>query len=810
MFLRRSQSLAKIFLVGGLALVLGSSLAAAGSVLPASALTSYSVGAPTSSATSVRWVDQHNAATDLNDANYSAFRNLEFSVNQTENLSHQGITVRWSGGVPSSSLQYATHFMQAMQCWGDAPEQCQFGQPAQSIADKSGFLVQSRTIEPGLDSAQAADLPPERVVAVNPDGTTTYAVPYVSPDGSSTFETAQLFSSSSSNEVNAATTAADGTGMINFEVQTTLEAPHLGCGADDGIGNAQPCFLVIVPRGEFDLNGTVPTDSAGRITGSPLSLSAWKNRIVIPLEFSAVSQSCPMGQAEVRIVGSEVAAKAMTSWQPQLCNTGATYGYSRIGDDEARTQIIGDDLGSSRMAIVSGALPASEPLADMLTYAPLTQSAIVVAYNIDYSLYTNSSIYAQKNGTKVQDLRLNQRLVAKLLTQSYRDDAPGSGYGNATVQANPRNIISDPEFLSLNPDFRDFTRVGTQGLFVSFGNADVNKHVWEWIRANADGSAFLRGTVDQWGMKINPSYLDLGLAEGDPTVSFPKADLRTYSASSSIPGYGTLDMRPYYNSMDETATRALRADGNVKTAWDPFKVPAPGAYVSIAPQPIGQRFMIAITDLSSAYRYGLDVASLQGSVSGNFVSPTSANISKSIENRVATDTAGVTAANWSKPVTDAYPLSEVTYSAVNVCFSTATERTAYANLMQYATTTGQVLGDELGNLPFGYVPLTSAQRDLANKAIADVRTPANTATRCIVPVEEMSTMESMVDMVETMDESGTKKKKLFIVKPFYGDGPTTDDMPMASRVLTAGGYLLGVPMLITGWVMLRRQRKNGL
>jgi hypothetical protein len=443
----------------------------------------------------------------------------------------------------------------------------------------------------------------------------------------------------------------------------------------------------------------------------------------------------------------------------------------------------------------------------MFDYAPVAQSAIVIAYNIDYSLYSSSSIFAQKNGTKVHDLKLNQRLVAKLLTQSYRDDAPGAGYGNPTVQANPRSLTVDPEFLSLNPEFQDFTRVAPQGLMVSFGNADTNKHVWQWIRANSQATAFLRGTPDSWGMKINPAYKDLGLADGEASVSFPKADLHTYSASSSVPGYGTLDMRPYFNSLDETATRALRADGNVKTAWDPFKLPAPGAYGAIAPQPVGQRFMLALTDLSSAYRYGLDVASLQGSAAGDFVEPTAQTISTAIENQVATDTNGVRQTNWTKAVTGAYPLAEVTYAAVNVCLSTATERTAYENFINYATTTGQTLGDDLGNLPYGYVPLSDSQRGVAQKALADIHTPANKAERCVMPVEPVTEVQQPFESID-ISTGGTGHKKMFLRKPTYGEGATSDVIPVLPKILSAGGYILGIPMLLTGWLLLRRHRNQ--
>ena len=49
------------------------------------------------------------------------------------------------------------------------------------------------------------------------------------------------------------------------------------------------------------------------------------------------------------------------------------------------------------------------------------------------------------HGRPVTSMRLNARLVAKLITASYR-----SG-GDPAVIDNPVNIFRDPEFLKLNP-----------------------------------------------------------------------------------------------------------------------------------------------------------------------------------------------------------------------------------------------------------------------------------------------------------------------------------------------------------------------
>jgi hypothetical protein len=211
--------------------------------------------------------------------------------------------------------------------------------------------------------------------------------------------------------------------------------------------------------------------------------------------------------------------------------------------------------------------------------------------------------------------------------------------------------------------------------------------------------------------------------------------------------------------------------------------------------------------MATAYKYGLDVASLQGSVSGNFVEPTSATVQKAIDNRVATRVAGVTDIDWSKSVSDAYPLSEVTYSAVNVCSATTDERAAYVAFLKYAGTTGQALRYDAGGLPHGYVPLASSNQTQINQVAADVAAPVNKATRC--PGEAVAPTLDLGSASFSQGDSsgGAKGKKMFIAKPFYGQGETTDSIPVISRILTAGGYILGIPFILAGILVLRRQRQ---
>jgi len=451
-----------------------------------------------------------------------------------------------------------------------------------------------------------------------------------------------------------------------------------------------------------------------------------------------------------------------------------------------------------------------------IDYAPVAQSALVVAFNIDYSLAQDSPLYAVKNGTKVHDLRLNQRLVAKLLTQSYREDNPGAGWGNEVVQANPRALTVDPEFVALNPEFEQFNRVYPQGLFVPFGNSDVYQHVWQWVISDPDAKAFIEGADDGYGMKVNPTYQALGLTTGEAPPNFPKTELRTYSVDPvNIPAYGSLELRPYFNSLNETATRILRADGNVKTAFDSRKLPPPGQYVAYPPQAIGQRFSIGITDMASAVRFGLDIASLQGSTRSDFVYPTQSTVGTAINSLTPSTSTGVVTPSWSAPVPEAYPLSEMVYAAVSICYATDEERLVYRDLIRWMTASdgGQVEGDAPGQMPRGYFPITDAQHTLVNNALADIQDPQNKLTRCDKTVKPLvtngsqssSTLSTSLGYSDS-EANANSGPKLFIRAPFYGTSANQGAEPVMTRILTAGGYIVGIPLAVAGLIMQRKSR----
>jgi hypothetical protein len=764
------------------------------------------------SAVTINWADGH---TDTTIADYANFQNLSVTVGQTEGLVNQGVKISWTGGKPTSPGEFATNYLSVMQCWGDesgpTPQQCEWGAPNSSISNLMGSGAAGRSLSEGEDpllvDATTGQYPPSlklKPPRTNPN-LRAFAYPFTAVNGDHDFDISKFFNSSTSNEVSAVRTGGSGKGAFIFETQTTLESPSLGCGAVLSSGAARSCWLVIVPRGEYNLDGqpaATATPSA-RVLGSPLSPTAWQNRIQVHLAFRPVATSCPLGNAERRVVGAETIADAMTSWQPALCATGVTFGYSEIGDGEGRRQIVTDVAGGSKLAFVTGALDASVAGDATIAYAPVAATGIVVGYNIEYALNSNASNFAD-NGTQVGSLVLNARILAKLLTQSYRSDIPDGGVADG-LGANPRSLTRDPEFISLNPGFAGFASdAQPDGLIVALGTSDANALVWKWLQADPLAKDFLSGQPDDWGMKINPYYKSLGLDTAF-TESFPKADLTLNRvAPAPPPGFGTLDMRPYVNDMHEAAYRALRADANVKIVWDETKLPP--AYVSSGAQPPGQRFELALVDSASAARYGLNTAKLVNAA-GQAVAPSETSIGKTLDAAAVSDTTGVRTVDPTARVVGAYPLAMPVYAAVNVCAASPRELRDYSRLINYAVGAGQVSGDELGKLPRGYVALSTKDVAKASSISKLLTSTAKTGGKCVTPVPADQTggdatppgSEPMPvpTPVPTQSASATAAPTL-----------RTEDTPFApNRLALIGALGGGIPSMIAGPLLIGRGRR---
>ncbi|MFE4537281.1 hypothetical protein ACFRKB_19710 [Streptomyces scopuliridis] len=634
---------------------------------------------------------------------YDDFSGIEVTVHQTRNLRAQGVDVTWRGPAVPPVDGYR-NFLQIMQCWGDDPagpdrEQCEFG------GNRGGtHWMSQRTLPQGTD-------PLEKEYADS--GADNPFVPFRPLAGEPTDSPADAtyFSNNDTNAQPWLRTRADGSGEAVFEVKTAIEAPYLGCGdvgGAAGAGKPRKCWLVVVPRGEHDPDGSV--NAAEGVHTSPLSQSNWDQRLVFSLEFGAVGNTCPADKAERRVIGSELLTDAITSWQATLCaGADARFTFSQAGEDYAR-RLIGNPTPTSPGMGVTVA-----PMEDGtgVVYAPVAVSALTVGF-----------FWEDGQAGQVRDLRLSPRLLAKLVTGSYPFDIRQVSFQNPVpdhLKGNAESIVVDPEFKKLNPYFDRPTQpqLGPGGILLQAGNSDVNSLLWRYLQSNAEARDFLRGEPDPWGMKVNPFYRTLGL-DTDAPLDFPKAD--TTETHATLPdngvertiAYGQLEKSPYSNDMHDGALRVRRGatGATFLPALDPN---SPQGIKLVASDSLpGTRQAYGIVDAASASRYELDIAALPNA-DGDYVRPTADSMLKAVARMPDSPVAGVKAPSPATAKSGAYPLTAVVYAMAPVD-QPVDARQDYARLIRYAAGAGQTQGLTPGELPPGYAPMTKALRDQALSA----------------------------------------------------------------------------------------------
>ncbi|MER6317127.1 hypothetical protein ABT237_25685 [Streptomyces sp. NPDC001581] len=666
------------------------------------------------------------------------FAALKVTVSQTRNLVDQVVKVSWTGGAPTvSDTAYAANYLQIMQCWGDAPtgpttDQCQFGGSSALGAgagnQAAGAYTNSRQLNYGdrLKDGENQPLPPP-----TPSGISYAPFRTVGNDPVSPGNWNEFFDVNSTNEVPYARTNARGAGEVWFETQTAIEAPGLGCGAAvPGSQTAQGaaaagrgCWLVIVPRGTTEIDGTAyTTQSGGQLQSSPLSPANWKHRLVVPLGFEPLGSFCPIGAEERGTIGSEMAAEAVTRWQPALCQTGgkAIYGYAQVPDETARVKLLSGAPGLVFLGRPAAPVDTRRPV-----YAPVSLSGITIGYFIESQAgFGAPDEVKARNGTRLGSLRLTPRLVAKLLTESYKDG--NSRFAESTAK-NPENLGRDPEFIRHNPEYTGLDFGGRLGdALVPQPLADTTRQLWEWIGQDAAAREFLSGVPDNAGthgdrayagMAVNPHYKDLAL----PLDSFPKSDpyCQPFDDRPSFP-LCIQDKHPYASDMHAAARAASRGDTLARTSWDATATPP--AYKKDPPQPAGARAVLAITDTATADRYGLVRAELLNAA-GRFVGPEPAGLIAAAGARKAGPD-GVGSPDPAAKDPAAYPLTVLTYAATVPADLTEAEGKDYGSLLAYAAGPGQTPGVAAGTLPHGYAPLPEALRAQTREAARRVTAEA--------------------------------------------------------------------------------------
>ena len=713
------------------------------------------------------------------------FSDLEVTVNQTKNLLNQAVSVTWKGGTPTKRdpALFSQNFLQIMQCWGDddgtnpdnpgpPPTQCAFGARngtkehanaplppgtygADRVISREGW--DNYDPEAGVTAKDVGDewLP---FKAVKGD-TVGVGVDYnfnPSAEGGVYWQN-PYFNIITTNEIAGALTLNDGSGSDLFEVQTGVENSGLGCGQAvepvAGGGTKVPkCWLVVVPRGSAeDENAGTPyvqdADNWGVMT-SPLSPSVWKQRIAIPLEFNAVDSSCSLAEDATRLVGTELAQAAISSWQPTLCTTPGLrpYAYGNVADSSARQQILNGGANAPGMAVVNK--PVDHDLLDPespAVYAPLTVSGLTIGFNVERRPSLDADADAQKlTAVRVAHINLTPRLIAKLLTQSYKRQtliivqAPYEW-----AKANPDNMSEDPDFIKFNPEFKEqavINRRNFSGLVVPSGISDSANVLWNYVLADPEARAWLSGEADPYGMVVNPVYAieaaknSTGVAFGDPAPSdYPKSDPYCFQekplGNNQIippPLCGT-DYMPYGQSLHDTAHSARAADDGAKLNENKNPASSAAVWQRLGPQAIAKA-MFSLTDTASANIFGLQAASLSRAGDDDedrrFISPTRTSLDAAVAGMSAKSEPAVLEPDPSADVPGGYPLTLLSYAVTKPLDLSEQQRKDYAAFVQYAASDGQVPGLEYGKLPIGYAPLPDflkTQARAAAKTIVELK-----------------------------------------------------------------------------------------
>lgn len=772
---------------------------------PASSPATAATTAETGSAVTVAWaggndpavqkyqVDHKKMLTDASGADagsghWDDFKNLKVTVSKTAGLRDEAIVVTATGMAPTSFLngydKFPSNYLQLMQCWGDDPlaadfaETCQFGAWSSETGDEAagariGAVLDGKFASTRMTAAYGgtsdAGLVPFRTVAgvkSKPEQINLRGKP------TTITGTARFYSAANSNEQPIAYVGADGA-RTSFTVQTAGTQPYLGCGS----AQRTRCWLVIVPRGVHSgerahddattlacvgpVNGGRPHGQQLVVqTGSPVhpDCGFFDNRLVVPLDFASPTSGCASGAPESRLVGSELLAEAMSSWQRGLCaSVGTAYSLTTSSGGVTRDQLL---TGRATAAVTANPITAdtvgeaNRALVDeaRVRYAPVANAALTVSFVMSR---LQSTLDEPPRVVVSRDIKITPRLLAKALTQSYNYDVPWLD-GRQRVLPLPANplllaggrAVADPEWFALgNPAPLDrpghFVVTGPQG-------EDAMQALWRYIQADADAAAFLRGEPDPWGTRINPYFLPAGHPDAkggglaydlsrDPIDTVPRAD-QTRFPEATTPAeeeelttryrglqVDSVGMMPYSESLTANAARIARTDTKFTNQWDPSKdngaASPTGGWVPVLPHIGGNRFTLGPTDAASAARFALDSAALPLPLAARtskddvasartWVAPTATTIGNAARTLTGSDPETLPQIDPRTVGADAYPLTVPLYAAVNVAdpaLDTA-QRARLTEFLGYVETTGNRPGFAPGDLPEGFAPLTDSQR----------------------------------------------------------------------------------------------------
>lgn len=454
------------------------------------------------------------------------------------------------------------------------------------------------------------------------------------------------------------------------------------------------------------------------------SASNWRNRISVPLSFAPSASVCDVvTDADTQyLYGSEAMLQATQQWAPHFCLDPSLYVLRHVQTSEPQAKNL---LNAGAIdAAVQGAPPA-QPFGRPTVQAPIALSGFAIAYSVDGA-----------DGNPYRGLRLDARLLAKLLSESYRscaldcldftsDDAKKSGF--AKLATNPIDLSRDPEFAALNPGIpRTNYLQAAATLAVMSSDSDVMHALTSYVDADPEAREWLNGVPDPWGMVVNPAYKGIDL----PLDSWPLLD--THVAHFTPGANQCLERSPVpwlplvASPVSNPASIALNMQFDISNSQVNCK--DNGAQTQklagLGRQSPGERFLLGLVSLADAARYQLPTATLQtqnsstdqgefGDAAGrSFAAADAGGLRAAAAMLTADDHLGT----WVLPYDElrSTPAGKAAYPGtmlMSVDLPTSglgkADAARYATFLRFAAGPGQRAGLGIGELPPGYLPLTA-------------------------------------------------------------------------------------------------------
>lgn len=518
-------------------------------------------------------------------------------------------------------------------------------------------------------------------------------------------------------------TAEDGTGSVDIEVMTKVESVTLGCNL------TTQCSIVVVPNygdpsrqdlefPEYPACAMIFATYDSTCTGAPYQGNvidapwAWENRVVIPLSFADTGEACEFADAGAGVLGAPKAERALTSWQRSTCvaATPVTFDYTSQGEGLSRNAFLNDltDVAlTSRPVDPAAVTDTTRPF----TYAPVATSAITVAFRVD-DLVTHLPI---------TEMKLNPRLIAKLITESYGyfGVAPeGADYGNPATRGNPVTIFADPEFQELNPgpDWPSTYYSNCAAPIIMADLSDMTYELTRYIDSDPQARAFLDGEEDEWGMQVNTNFVGIEY----PAEAFELRDPDEWMGRVFVPIQG----------LNQVA-RKLVTNSFAGTSYvlgpPPEQKPEKCGPNLNGVEPPGTRAFVAIIDTANAAAYRFPTAALLNAA-GEYVTPTLESMAAAVDEMLVNEDGITRTPDFTSTEPTAYPLTTLDVAVVPTGGLDPATAEAIGGILDQAAGPGQELGQLIGGLPPGYLPLSDDLVAQTNAAAAAVRAQADTPT----------------------------------------------------------------------------------